>query len=312
MLPYARLTPGPGFEPLRAALYYLQRFVVQPHLRDAVARGIAAAIRLRNRADAACVAPDEQLRATLTKLRQDGYALLPTVARARVDRIRAYLRDEDVLDADGRRQRFERLPYGMATAAYSLGTVLGCPDVCELVNAVPVLDLAARYLGCKPTLSSLGIRWSLPGGRTPSDIQHFHRDVDDWRFIKVFVYLTDVAENGGPHTYVVGSHRTTGRMRVRAYDREDVSRRYGAQNVQAITGPAGTSFVADTYGIHMGSVPAEQPRLILQAQYSLLPIYAFRYDPVKASGAAVMDAYVNRLLVASAAPRRDLTVQPIS
>ena len=35
-------------------------------------------------------------------------------------------------------------------------------------------------------------------------------------------------------------------------------------------------------------------------------------DPVKASGAAGMDAYVNRLLVASAAPRRDLTVQPIS
>ena len=49
-------------------------------------------------------------------------------------------------------------------------------------------------------------------------------------------------------------------------------------------GPRGTTFVADTLGVHRGVAPTERPRLILQAQYSVLPIYAFRYPPAKSSG----------------------------
>ena len=44
-----------------------------------------------------------------------------------------------------------------------------------------------------------------PGGRiataegTPRHAENFHRDVDDLKFIKLFVYLTDVGdENGTP------------------------------------------------------------------------------------------------------------------
>ena len=55
----------------------------------------------------------------------------------------------------------ERLPLGTAMAAYPLRTVLESADLLNLVNAPPVLRIAADYLGCKPTLSSLGVQMVL-------------------------------------------------------------------------------------------------------------------------------------------------------
>ena len=46
-------------------------------------------------------------------------------------------------------------------------------------------------------------------------------------------------------------------------------------------------------------MPARAPRLILQAQYSPLPVFAFRYDPVALEPASDVDPYVNRLLIAA-------------
>jgi hypothetical protein len=45
----------------------------------------------------------------------------------------------------------------------------------------------------------------------------------------------------------------------------------GRDKVYTVLGPRGTAFMADTHGIHAGMVPTHVPRLILQAQYSLLP-----------------------------------------
>ena len=56
--------------------------------------------------------------------------------------------------------------------------------------------------------------------------------------------------------------------------------------------------MADTYGIHAGTVPTGEPRLILEAQYSLLPVFAFQYEPVDAEDNSDLDPYVTRLLIA--------------
>jgi len=79
---------------------------------------------------------------------------------------------------------------------------------------------------------------------------------------------------------------------------DEVERDYGTGKARVIAGPPGTSFVADTYGIHKGLVPTARPRLVLQAQYSLLPIYAFHYEPVALDGCAAGDTRLFRLLVA--------------
>ena len=131
----------------------------------------------------------------------------------------------------------------------------------------------------------------------PEGTQVYHRDPDDWRFLKVFIYLTDVGTETGPHAYVRGSHLTAGRIRSHPYAPQQLMERYGADNIQLIVGPRGTAFLADTWGIHSGQVPRRAPRLILQAQYSLLPVYALRYDPVPIQVGRAFDRYVNRLLV---------------
>ena len=35
----------------------------------------------------------------------------------------------------------------------------------------------------------------------------FHRDIDNFNFIKVFLYLNDVDENSGPNQYLMYSHK---------------------------------------------------------------------------------------------------------
>lgn len=295
MIPYARLTPGPGFSPMRAAAYYGQRLVVMPGVRALATHAIAALINARQGRKPVAVTP--ALTQALATLRADGLLPLPSYPVETIDRLMARLKTEHVIDAKGAAVPLDALAPGTAAAAYPLKTVLALPELFEIVNNPFVLDLAAAYLGCRPTLSSLGIRWSLPAGGGGNDVQHFHRDMDDWRSVKFFVYLTDVARDTGPHMYVRGSHRTQSRLRARPYSLAEVTARFGADAMTSITGARGTAFLADVYGIHRGAPPVAGPRLILQMQYSVLPIYAFAYRPVAAALPEGSDPYMYRLLV---------------
>ncbi|SHJ86549.1 hypothetical protein SAMN02745194_03572 [Roseomonas rosea] len=298
MISYAQLQPGRGFEARRAALYYAQRLATPRRFRQLICRALAAAIRRRHGRCGAQGTPEA--RHAAKALDRDGLAMLePLFAPPALQSIRAFLRHEPVVGPDGRPAWLEALPQGTRTAAYPLPRVLACPGLIEAINAPAILRIASDYLGCKPTLSSLGIRWSLPSEAQPLETQLFHRDPDDWRFLKLFVYLTDVDERTGPHVFVTGSHRTAATLRARPFSRAALERDYGADRIRMITGPGGTTFIADTHGIHMGMPPVRAPRLVLQVQYSLLPIFAFRYEPVAlAARPRALDPYVNRLIAA--------------
>ena len=298
MIGYAQLRPGPGFEFRRAVPYYAQRIVTWRRLRGPVSRGIAAAIRLRHGAgtegqDGPAVRP------ALLDLRRDGLATLgDLVPPAMAKRMLAYFLGQRVARPGGRLVRLEEVEAGASMAAYPLSAVVACPGLMEAINAPDILRIAAGYVGCKPTISSLGVRWSFPSAVKREETQLFHRDPDDWRFLKLFVYLTDVEPDAGPHVFVCGSHETAARLRAQPYERAALEREYGAARIRSITGPAGTTFMADTHGIHMGQPPARAARLILQVQYSLLPIFAFHYEPVPVALPRGLDPYVNRLMVA--------------
>ena len=166
-----------------------------------------------------------------------------------------------------------------------------------MINNAAVLSIARAYLGCCPTISGIYLQWSFPARHQTADVQYFHRDPDDWRFLKLFVYLTDVDEESGPHEFVLGSHRSSGRIFSKPYAEEEVERVYGRDQIIKITGPKGTTFIEDTWGIHRGRVPLARPRLLLQVQYSVLPIMKLAYQPIAMPGANYIDRYVNRLLI---------------
>lgn len=296
MIPYARLTPGPGFQARRALFYYGQRMATAPMVRRALSFLIAATVRARQGGPVTWPR-DGTCKTALADLKKEGLAMLPPlVPRAEVKRIADYFHGNMVAAPDGARLPVEQIPAGVAAADYSLETVLACPGLLTLVNAPRVLRIAADYLGCKPTISSIGVRWTFPFGREATRFQSFHRDVDDWRFLKLFIYLSDVDAGSGPHSFVRRSHNAAFGLIMRAYTQLEIETRFGAQKIATVTGPMGTTFMADTLGVHCGGRPTTGPRLMLQVQYSLLPIFAFRYDPVERE-APMVDAYCNRLLL---------------
>lgn len=111
---------------------------------------------------------------------------------------------------------------------------------CILEAALSLTDVAAEYLGVDlPVMYSANAFWTRPGSVPPrGDIQDFHVDADDVRFLALFTYLTDVLSDAD------GPHQLIGR------DGE----------VSTVHGPAGTMFLADTSLQHRGLKPTSRER----------------------------------------------------
>ena len=297
---YAQLTPGRRFAPLHSLLYYSQRIVTRPALRRMVVRALSGALRARQGSGKELYANTAQEQAALADLCGSGYAPLGNLLdSAQCDDIKDYLKNKVLFDRDRHRASFTLMqaPAGVRVADYHLRDVIACPHILALANSPALLGLAARYMDCKPTISALGLRWSFPVEGDCSALQAFHRDSEDWRYLKVLVYLTDVDLDAGPHVYLHGSHLTQAPMRLRFYSDTEIASTYGAEKLLTAIGSRGFCFAVDTAGIHKGTAPARQPRLMLQIQYSLLPSYAYQYAPEIYEGPLVFDPYVNRLIV---------------
>lgn len=148
------------------------------------------------------------------------------------------------------------------------------------IQADPLLiDIARRYLGAGARLITTRIWWSFPtsgaseADRSLASLDKFHFDLDDWRMLKFFFNLVDVDEGTGPHVFVKGSHN---RRKARhqytllvGHPADDVLDYYGADQAVTLTGPAGSGFVEDPFGFHMGTVPVTKPRLMMEVGFGV-------------------------------------------
>ena len=297
MIPWRELSFGRGFTAMHFGRYFFLRLLPFPQVRRLGAWIISRWVKTKSQ-DPATVAADPAISAAAKRLQQQGFtALAPVLTSTQVDDIIQYLSAEPAHDGD--RELFVTPDTKDALRAqYRLDTIMRCPHVLEAINNPVVLNIAQQFLGCKPTISAIGLHWSFPSAAKPADVQTFHRDSEAWRLLNMFVYLTDVDEGGGPHRYVFGSHRTRGKLRLTPYSDEYVFERYGKENVHTILGPRGTTFVENGWGIHEGHPPTTQRRLMLAVMYSVGPIPVYDYPKVRVSRPHNYDRYVNRLLVA--------------
>jgi ectoine hydroxylase-related dioxygenase (phytanoyl-CoA dioxygenase family) len=109
--------------------------------------------------------------------------------------------------------------------------------------------------------------------------------MDRIRWLKFFIYLTDVDTDNGPHSFIAGSHRTGGippsllrKGYVRLTDGE-VREQYPAEDFIEFTGARGTVLAEDTRGLHKGKHVARGDRLVLQLQFSN-SLFGGYYPPV--------------------------------
>lgn len=154
---------------------------------------------------------------------------------------------------------------------------------CNAINMLvsdPVLNwIALKYLGCTPTFLGAVLWWTYPV--TPNrdeQLKHahyFHRDIDDFKFIKFFFYLTDVDEGDGGHWLVPGSHKKAPHIRpkdlflTRRFEDDEIKNFYSKNNVIEVYGKKGIGFAEDTLCVHKGATPSKKPRLILHLQFGL-------------------------------------------
>lgn len=181
--------------------------------------------------------------------------------------------------------------------------VVRAPHLLALANRPELLATAERFLGCRPTIGYLAAWWSYATPIGAQQAENFHRDVDDWRFVKFFVYLTDVDEDKGPHIYVRHSALTPATGPIRRYTDEEVRDAFPAEDILTMTGPAGSAFLEDTYGMHKGQPLKHGHRLMFQAVYSIMPLPYGPKRPVIRRGEAeavagmALDPFVNRIYV---------------
>ena len=251
------------------------------------------------------------------RIAEDGYVGLGLLAdEGKCADVLGYLEDKKAYyDWDHSVPEFDinAAPPQVSVASYRRDVVMNAPHLVELANHPMVIGAAARYLGVMPTLMGVQLFWSLANRNHPEHAQLFHTDRHCYRFCKLFIYLTDVDEEAGPHVYVRGTGSMTRNIEharrkaggdVAAMQRyqevldkqrktdAEIEDLFGPERVQAVTGPAGSALLGNTGCIHKGLLPKTKNRLIFQALYTMMPSFK---DPVEILPAADLPDRIERL-----------------
>lgn len=236
---------------------------------------------------------------------QDGYLYLTDLLTPEeIQDINNYLEDKKMFDGyrldlgefDG-----NNVPPETHVGNFNADVMANCPHIFKLANHPKVLSLVTQFLGCKPMINNI-LGWrSFVIDDKPEHPQNYHRDVDDWKLVKLFLYLTDVDMDGGPHYYVKGSAYTNKCTEIRRFTDKEIEREFGKKNIVPHVAPRGTVVLEDTYGMHKGAVPKTHDRAIVQIVYSLNPLPYSPTKPLKTvaeiESGDKLDKYINRIYV---------------
>ncbi|RYD59429.1 MAG: hypothetical protein EOP56_00765 [Sphingobacteriales bacterium] len=134
------------------------------------------------------------------------------------------------------------------------------------------------YLGLQSHFRYCDIWQTFVAEGAPVRSQNWHRDPEDLRLVKVFIYLSDVDETAGPFFYAKGSHtkgrnfkdpawyKEEGRNANRSSD-EDVEKIIAKKDWLTATGKEGTVILADTRGLHKGGFATHKERIMYNAMF---------------------------------------------
>ncbi|MBM3512810.1 MAG: hypothetical protein FJX59_03750 [Alphaproteobacteria bacterium] len=277
-------------------LWVVNKLVLDPETRDKIGDKIAGMI------NASCgfavnLVGDEIVAALAAALKTEGVAFFPApLTPHERDEVRVYFESSN-----------DRVQNN-SVLNYSAAAVMKAPHLWRLTTDPTLLEAIQVYLGAPPTLVDVSAWWAMPQTAQAWGAQIYHRDVNDFRSCKLFYYLTDCGPDDGPHVFVKRSHDPAHVMSRLVAAGMDPAQRHGlfagsgrhlaphietvfGPDVTEITGQAGTCFVENTYGFHRAKVPTRQPRLLVQALYSLID-YPHRTKIFEAHRLAAMPAAI--------------------
>jgi len=161
----------------------------------------------------------------------------------------------------------------------------------EIDSESPFLQLAIQpsllrivndYLGLRSYLRAINVWMNVPAAGPPKESQLWHRDGDDLRILKVFIYLMDVDMNAGPFWFIPGTHEGVGRKiqvptKAGRVSDAEMEKEIPSSRWKACTGTAQTVILADTTGFHKGGRCEEN-----LASFSPMNTYQARH-PIRAN-----------------------------
>jgi hypothetical protein len=180
------------------------------------------------------------------------------------------------------------VPSHVKLGRHTIKDNLLCPKMIDLITNEDIIKKASSFLNAPATLSLVLPMWSFPyEEKSPINMQLFHRDADDYKFVKFFILLSAVEFGEGEQVYLKGSnvasHLPPELYKIERYPDQVIKNCASEFEKIKVVGKAGTNWFADTYGIHRGTVPSTKPRLLLQLQFSYSPVPIFNYKPYRYS-----------------------------
>ena len=251
-------------------------------------------------------------RALVTQLREKGYACLNNLLNDKeIEVLYQYFQDKKlqcVLKDKKIHCHFSQIPSYVDSASYNQIDIQLCPVFYAIAHNLRLLSIVEDYLGAPPTIGAIDCRWTFKSDEIVRGDQMFHHDRDDFRQIKLFVYLTDTNENNGAHVYVERSHEysilknhANSKLSdnielenlfwewVEKHRKKDVEIEafFDKSMIKTHVGKRGTTFIEDTRGFHKGSPLLKGKRWLFQMLYTLVPVSPFsvsqKNEPVKRS-----------------------------
>lgn len=150
-----------------------------------------------------------------------------------------------------------------------------------------ILKTCRNYFKSEPILSNIGIAVTYPTDAPKTEYaQLYHFDLDRIKWLKFFIYLTDVNENDGPHCFIKGTHKAFSKpyaLVKKGYQRindEEFFKSVDKNKEYIITGSRGTMFIGDSSAFHKGLNPSNRHRIMLQLEYTN-SLFGAKVDRVK-------------------------------
>ena len=197
--------------------------------------------------------------------------------------------------------------------SFDTETVLNCPQIKDSLLQISKNKSIGAYLKCKPKLYSCNTFWTFK--KDEKLLTHsWHRDLDDFKFLSVFIFWTKTDEDYGYIKFVEGSHNHSRHEKLlnsckkdwinKSFDNtytnfpscelrdkfyrlnKGVPNGYGhnklyekifQDNIVKLCGPPGSYIICDTFGLHSGS-PVLRPRLVTWFRFGLYENLAWHYD----------------------------------
>lgn len=140
--------------------------------------------------------------------------------------------------------------------------------------SAPVLHVVSSYMGLWPKLIYTDAWYSIPidqGKRIGS--QQWHRDPEDKRMVKVYLYFSEVDESAGAMEYISGTSNSHGGHGTKIGEwkaaganlypsAELVEQSFSKDRRLYCTGSVGALLFCDTTGLHRGGVSRSRPRVV--------------------------------------------------